>query len=250
MRVVIPSHRRASTLRDRTLRYLLSTDYSGALDVLITDPGEEAAYRDVVGARGDVIVIPEATSATKKFNAIHRRYPVGEEIFVIEDDVDRIVVADSPHTNRRRTLTELTALIAGGFSLLGGTGLFGIAPHGNSFYFSGRVKRGLYLVVAHAYGFVSNHDDRLAVTLPTKTDYERTLRYFVNGYPVVRIDAAGPVAHASYTGAGGIQADADRSERSRMEDEAVEALCREFPGLARRKEKRTSPFAEMELVNP
>jgi hypothetical protein len=126
-------------------------------------------------------------------------------------------------------------------------GLWGIVPHNNAFYFSGGVTSTLKLIVAHAFGFIATGDEWLAVTQPSKTDYERTCRYWVRYGKVVRLDNYGPKTK-SYTQAGGMQANHSKEARALIEATSVEYLTKRFPHLLQRKDKKTSPFAEMRFL--
>jgi hypothetical protein len=120
----------------------------------------------------------------------------------------------------------------------------GLLPHSNAFYFSGKVTRSLKLVVAHCFGFVGSRCDDLRVTCPSKTDYERTCRYFVRYGFVVRHDMVG-VKTKSYVAAGGMQAVHSHSERAALERASVDYITRRWPHLVAEKKKASSPFAEM-----
>ena len=91
----------------------------------------------------------------------------------------------------RKPYMDLKGLIENGFKELNGAGIFGIAPHNNPFYMTGKVTKTLKLVVAHAFGFVKEEDDWLLVSQIGKSDYERTCRYFLKYGNVLRLDFAG-----------------------------------------------------------
>jgi len=245
--VAIPSHRRATSLRERTLAYLCTTDVTiDRVRVFVSDEEDEAAYRvscaDLI-ERGMLLHRTDTKGATAKFNAIHNYYPIGERVFVIEDDI-ALIAGTEPGKNKKEPLTKLNDAVLRGFDEIPLGGIWGIAPHDNAFYFSGKVKHTLLLVVAHAFGFISTRDPSLEVRCGSKTDYERTCLYFVRYGEVVRLDWIG-VRTSSYTAPGGMQASLSREQRAAVELLAVAQLAERFPLLIEPNVGKDSMFAEM-----
>lgn len=238
--LAVLSHRRAEIFERETLAYLMGTDWPpGEVDLFLSDKEDESAYWDVPCRK----IITHCRTVREKFNFIHNHYPVGERVFVMEDDV-RLVRGLARGRNDKLLLNSLVEFVQHGFAETPHGGLWGIAPHDNAFYFSHRITRTLKLIVAHAFGFVSTHDNELEVHCETKTDYERTCRYFIRYGEVVRLDWVG-VKTRSYTQPGGMQATHSRGERAQMEQEACEWLVRKFPALLRHNPRKNSVFAEL-----
>lgn len=239
--VYIPSHRRRETLAEKTLPMLLWGGVAPERIVVVVN--DEKDFADYAGlAPGIRLVISGAENATGAFNAIHDLVEPGERAVVVEDDIELVCrdVNDKPAplTGVHRFFEEASE------HLPPKGGIWGIAPHANAFYFSGRVTTSLKLVVAHCFGFVGTRDPQLAVSCPSKTDYERTCRYFVRYGSVVRVDYVG-VKTKSYTAPGGMQACHTHEERRALERQSVDYITKRWPHLIDEKKKLSSPFAEM-----
>lgn len=247
--LAIPTHRRAALLRSKTLKFLADQKALDGLQVVLflSDEKDEEDYRSLVDGFGIEACVATG-SLTDKFNAIHTRWPNGVQVAVMEDDIE-VVHAHKPagsKTVKVLPCTNILAEIARGFEALPSEGgIWGVAPHANGFYFTGKLTTTLKLVVAHFYGFVSSpfHDD-LLVRSPSKTDYERTCRYFVRYARTTRLDWLG-VKTASYTQAGGMQADHSREERLALEEKSVAYITETWPHLIERNTKKESIFPEM-----
>lgn len=242
--VAIPSFRRSALLMQETMQTLKNIEKE-RITVFVSDLEDHAAYRKVLPEEVR-IVITNARNATEKFNAIHYAYTQGTKVFVIEDDIQ--LVYGSGKVNDGRPLEDVHSMIVRGFEAIGDEGIWGIVPHSNAFYFSGGVTTTLKLIVAHAFGFISTGDKWLECTQPSKTDYERTCRYFVRYGKVTRLDNYGAKTK-SYTAKGGMQANHTKDQRAALEEQAVAALVERFPLLLQRKHKKTSPFAEMRFLS-
>jgi len=245
--VAIPSHRRAELLVERTLAYLETTDVPICMvTVFVSDAEDLNAYTEACKRyveKGLSIQCTGTKGATAKFNAIHGAYLPGERVFVIEDDID-LIEGLEPKANKKRPLTALDAVITRGFSEIPLGGIWGVAPHDNAFYFSGKAKHGLFLVVAHAFGFVATKEPVLEVECGSKTDYERTCKYFVRYGEVVRLDWVG-VRTKSYTTPGGMQAGLSRTDRAAVELLACAQLAERYPLLLEVNKSKESMFTEL-----
>ncbi len=248
--IAIPSHRRADRLKE-TLDWLYSTAAPEAAEevrIFLSDKQDKVDYRKMRRDSGHLIdlEVTEAPNVTEKFNAIHMHYTKGTRVFVLEDDVS-VCVADEKNRARPAKDEELLDVIMTGFTTVGRAGLWGIVPHSNPFYFGGKVTTSLKLVVAHAFGFVSTQDPRLKATQIGKSDYERTILYFIRYGKVIRVDTAGCLTK-SYTATGGIQSDLSREERAEAELASCDYLVRRYGHLIRHNTKKKSLFAELKLI--
>ncbi len=255
--IAIPSHRRADRIKD-TLDWLYSTTAPEAAEevrIFLSDKRDKEDYwkmlkewrrPDLMPPNRPKLEVTEAHNVTEKFNAIHMFYPKRTRVFVLEDDVN-VCVPDEKNRARPAKDEELLDVIMTGWTTVGRAGLWGIVPHSNPFYFGGKVTTSLKLVVAHAFGFVSTQDPRLKVTQIGKSDYERTILYFIRYGKVIRVDTAGCLTK-SYTAAGGIQSDLTREERAEAELASCDYLVRRYGHLIRHNTKKKSLFAELKLI--
>lgn len=232
--LAIVSHRRADILKAQTLAYLQGTDVDlSRVSVLVSDDQDMLDYKDLPVE----VIKTDMTCIRDKFNWLHFHYEPKTRVFVMEDDIT-IIGKD------KKPVQSLDRLIQEGFHAVGMRGIFGLAPHSNTFYMSGKVTRTLKLVVAHAFGFVSTHDPALEVSSMSKTDYERTCRYFSSYGEVVRLDSYG-VKTNSYTQKGGMQSQYSREERERLERESCEYIVRTWPHLIEHNLTKKSLFPEL-----
>lgn len=242
--LAIPSHRRAAVLEAQTLAFLRGQNLRPEqIHVFLSDKSDAKAYAGLLD-RGERAIVTGCKNLRDKFNFIHNYFPIGSRVVVMEDDVAPLEKGDG--VNQKRPVEDLPALVARGFEAVADGGIWGVAPHANVFYMSGKVTRTLKLVVAHLFGFVSTHHKDLEVVALAKTDYERTLRYYLRYGETVRLDWVG-VKTKSYTAAGGLQSDFSREARAAVEEESVDYLVRTFAGMVARNEKKKSLFPELSL---
>ena len=235
-KIAIVSHRRPHILAAQTYKMLRESNASVTdIDLFLSDTQDAAEYAILPLNQ----IITKAGNVRDKFNFVHNHYPVGTRVMVLEDDITVIDKAGA-------VVTDINAMAQLGFSSIGAQGLWGIAPHANTFYFSGKVTHSLKLVVAHCFGYVSTKEEALAITQPTKTDYERTLLYFQRYGCVTRLDMYG-VKTKSYTQAGGIQSDYTRDQRHALEQAACNYLVDRFRGLVSHNTTKKSLHAELRL---
>lgn len=255
--IAIPSHRRADRLKE-TLDWLYSTaapEAAQEVRIFLSDERDLHDYKKTLrewcppDSNGPVahpkLKVTGVHNVIEKFNAIHMYYRKGTRVFVLEDDVT-VVVPNERQRPRPMEGEELLDVIMSGFTHVGRAGLWGIVPHSNPYYFGGKITTSLKLVVAHAFGFVSTKDPRLKVTQMGKSDYERTILYFIRYGKVVRVDTAGCLTK-SYTAKGGIQSNLTRDERAEAELESCDYLVRRYGHLIRHNTKKKSLFAELKF---
>jgi hypothetical protein len=247
--VAIPTHRRASTILTHSLRQLRASSFPLAdVHLFLSDAEDERMYRTSGASSGHTVhVCDGARSATEKFNAIHDAFSAGTRVLVMEDDV--VAIAGVAGQNVKHEVPDLYELAKLGFGLSRG-GLWGVTPHDNAFMFQKTVSYGLNLVVAHLFGFTASGDTSLRVTQRSKTDYERTLLYWLRDGFVCRVPGYGVRAASSYTLEGGMQAEMNKAARATAEAEAVGYLTSRFAHLCAAKEKASSPFAELRFKRP
>lgn len=236
-KIAIVSHRRPHILASQTYKMLKeSTVNLEDVTLFLSDERDAAEYAIIPLAQH----VTKAANLRDKFNYVHFHYPAGTRVLVLEDDVALIDKSGA-------AVTDIGAMAELGFTSVGEHGLWGIAPHANTFYFSGKVTHTLKLVVAHCFGFIATQEPALAITQPTKTDYERTLLYFQRYGAVTRLDMYG-VKTKSYTQAGGMQSDHTRAERHELEQAACDYLVKQYNGLVSHNTSKKSLHAELRLA--
>lgn len=168
-KIAIPSYRRSELIKERTLSYLARCGVDmGNVYVFTSNELEARLYDASLGGVGCQIVCPREPieNVTQKFNYIHRYFPEDTNVFVIEDDIKTLVRITKKTKGCKPETCESLAFVETGFTYCrkARTKLFGIIPHDNGFYMKFDVSTNLKLIVAHAYGFISDYDQKLLVT--------------------------------------------------------------------------------------
>lgn len=236
-KIAVVSHRRPHILARLTYKMLKeSTVAMEDVTLFLSDEQDAREYAIVPLPQ----VITASANVRDKFNFVHGFYPKGTRVLVLEDDITLIDKSNA-------ALRDINAMAEIGFSSIGEYGIWGIAPHANTFYFSGKVTHTLKLVVAHCFGYVATNDPALAVTQLSKTDYERTLLYFQRYGCVTRLDMYG-VKTKSYTQEGGMQSDYTLEARHIVEQTACDYLVKRFDGLVAANKTKQSLHPELRLA--
>lgn len=239
--VAIPSHRRADLLP--LLMKQFSERMREATTIFVSDRQDEIDYAHL----GAKVVTTETASLRDKLNYIHTYYPIGTKVFQVEDDVT-FVEAAPDNKSKARQLENLEAKIETAFSNQP-KGLWGFGSTANPFYMIENDRRGLYFVPGFAFGFTSTHDKSLELTQHFKTDYERTIKYFLKYGPILRVGNTG-IATKSYETAGGLQQGSSTEARRQKEEECVQYLLDRYGYVLRRNPRRKSPMPEIAFRSP
>lgn len=238
--IAVPTHRRAPAIPK--LLEQIPEQMKGEITLFLSDEQDEQEYAHLRLKTK----VTGADNLRDKLNYIHNYYPVGTKVLQLEDDIQLLEkISGQPKT---RPITNLQAICQQAF-IKQPTGLWAFGPTANHFFMAEQDKRGLYFAAGYAYGFTSNHDKTLEVTLAYKNDYERTIKYFIKYGSILRIGSTG-VATKNYTNPGGLQANATAEKRRQIESECVDALLAEYPYLLRENLNRTSPMRELAFRSP
>jgi hypothetical protein len=179
----------------------------------------------------------------EKFNYIHAYYPKGERVVFIEDDIEQLAIKTGP--NELKKFTDLRLMSDKMFSLCDNakTKLWGISPYANAFYMKDQYYTGFKFIVANLFGFISTADPWLEISQTCKSDYERTLLYFIKFGAVVRMDGVCAITK-NYKNSGGLQ---NIEDRARHEAEACHNLVRRFGHLLSINKEKSDKSMYMEL---
>ena len=243
IKYAIPSHRRADTIGEKTIKMLLDNGVDpDDIQVFISPDDDYEKVRSFC----EVQVTP-AKNVVEKFNYIHNYYPEHTPVVFVEDDIE-LLKAKGDGKNELLPFNDLPKLAEQMFELAyeERTKLWGISSNANPFYMKKSYSVGFKFVVANLFGFYSTRDPFLAISQQMKSDYERTLLYFVKYGSVCRHDGICAITK-NYRNPGGLQE--IKSSRARLEDEACRNLVRRFPHLIEINEKKskTSMYRELKL---
>jgi len=241
--VAIPSYHRAETLARKTLSYLARARVDpGRITIFVADEPQSATYKDTLfaGTYGRVVVAVPGIRAVRNF--IHHYYPPGTPVLGIDDDINSVVRAvDRKHMVE---VAPLDPLVADGFHYCqkAGARLWGINPVANPYFMRPQVSTDLRYIVACCYGWISNQDSALDVTLDDKEDYERSIKYFAADGAVVRLNHVAPKTRY-YVEPGGMQIERT-PQRIRW---SAQELVRRYPQYCAMNTAKKSAYAEVRL---
>lgn len=245
--IAIPSYKRATTLRDKTLKLLQEYRIPpNKIHVFVANKEEERTYRETLedGSYGHLHVAVPGMAAVR--NYITRFFPVGKAIFNMDDDI-RGFIEYSPTANRNeRRLRSLSDAITRGFQDARKTGfrLFGFYPVANG-YFMKDGKEGpttdLRYIIGAVWGIL-NPGPVLTVTIDDKEDYLRSVMMYLLDGGVLRYTNISPQS-AYYKEPGGMQ-----EERTMRRIEwSAKKMVELFPDLVKINLTKKSGIPEVRL---
>jgi hypothetical protein len=243
--IAIPSYRRATTLRDKTLAVLKSYDIPRSrIHVFVADKDEAATYRATLdpATYGHLHVAEPGMAAVRNF--ITRFFPVGKPIFNIDDDI-RGFLEWSPSSRRHeRPLRDLAAAITAGFAAARRTGyrLFGFYAVPNGFFMKGGPpSTDLKYIIGSVWGIL-NPGPVLTVTIDDKEDYLRSVMMYILDGGVLRFNNIAPQS-AYYKEPGGMQ----ETRTLKRIDASARHLVAAFPDLVTLNLTKKSGIPEVRL---
>ena len=244
--VAIPSHRRAETLESCALAFLDRVGFPRSrVFVFVSDGTDRAAYQHITGI--NLVYDRDIGSLREKFNFIRRYFEIDQRIFLMEDDVVSIV--EKTGENKSVEVTRFQAFLDEGFSLMESARarIWGVSPHSNAFYMTNDNSLNLKFIVAHAFGMLADREERRDITLDGKSDYERTILYYLADGKTPRLNRFGVKAIDSYKGKGGLQAEFGSAERREREEKSVRYLITRYSLLCYENKTKKSIMPEIKL---
>jgi len=234
MKIAIPTHRRADVINGLTLQLIKDFDKKDVY-IFISDTQDMEAYKKVCD--GYNLILCNTDNATDKFNYIQSYFDGSDYIFVIEDDIKKI---QSLVTQDVRKLFQFIESYCQSKKIKA----FGVYPSSNKFFMSKTIEIGQTYLVANLFGFKANKDKRLLCELRTKTDYERSIKYYKYIGDIARFNFISCVTN-NYTNQGGMQ---EIKNRAVLEREASLMLCKLYPDVYSINTKRKSQYTEIKMV--
>jgi len=241
--IVIPSYKRATSLKDKTLRVLSNQGIpKERINIFVASEEEKTEYALI---NPDYKIIVGVLGLVQQRNFIQNYFPLGSFLLSMDDDVESISIL---HEGALRPLSGLETIINLGFSecVKNKARLWSIYPVHNAFFMKHTITQDFKFCIGSFFGFVNPGS---AILNPSpfgcKEDYIRTIQFWIEDRAIVRINY---VAHKTNYGGGvgGLQA-STREQRLKNERAAVEYLLEEYPDLVRLNPKRKSVFPEILL---
>ena len=240
-KVVIPSYKRAKSIKEKTLRLLnLHNIHKDKIHIFVASPEQKAEYE--IENPGYNIILG-VLGLVEQRNFIQNYFPVGTLLLSLDDDVESM---SALHDDKLRPLSDLDGLINLGFSecVKNGARLWSIYPVHNAFFMNHKITTDLKFCIGSFFGII-NPGTEILNSAPgsAKEDYYRTIAYWKVDKKIIRINY---VAHkTNFTGNIGGMGTVDA--RLKNERIAVAELVEKYPELVRINKKRKSPFPEILL---
>ena len=243
--IAIPSYKRATTLRDKTLAVLRSYNIPTAkIHIFVASKAEQETYKATLDSStyGHLHIAEPGMAAVR--NYITRFFPIGKHIFNMDDDIRGFLEHSATAKRQERPLTCLSSAIDAGFAEVQRTGyrLFGFYPVANGYFMRpGPPTSDLRYIIGSVWGIV-NPGPVLTVTIDDKEDYLRSVMMYMLDGGILRFNGISPVS-AYYKEPGGMQ-----EERSMNRITAsAKAMVTAFPDLVKINLTKKSGMPEVRL---
>lgn len=243
--VAIPSYKRAETLRDKTLTTLREHRIPRArIHVFVANKAEYDTYKATLdpSTYGHLHIAEPGMAAVR--NYITRFFPVGKQIFNMDDDIRGFIEWSEGARRNERPLRDLAGAITRGFREARRTGfrLFGFYPVANGYFMrDGAPTEDLRYIIGAVWGIV-NPGKILTVTIDDKEDYLRSVIMYLLDGGVLRFNNIAPQT-AYYKEPGGMQEERTMNRIDRSARVMVEA----FPDLVKINLTKKSGMPEVRL---
>lgn len=239
-KIIIPSFQRYETIIKKTLKCLSETNVDTKnIYIFVSSEEEKQEYSKsflfneftlniIVGLRG----IPQQR------NFIQNYFPEGENLFMIDDDISKIVTIDESG-KKAIPLKDLDGFLNMAFEKTEQLGLkmWGVQANPNPLNMDKRISVGLIYLVGNFIGLINVHNKSIYVdegeTIPSRAEYksgkeshERALKHYKTYGGVVKFKHVG-LESKYWKEPGGHQV----SRTVEGEKEASEILMKQFPGL-------------------
>ena len=241
MIIAIPSYKRAETLKNKTLNYLLNkcNIKSNTITVFVANKKEYEIYKKTIPNNIKIQIGKETLRGQRNFMDFY--YEKEDKVLFFDDDVEGLYIKSGKKT---KLYTDLISLYKIGFNecLKNKTALFGVCAVNNSFFMSSNISTNLKYVVGCFYGQIITRDKSLSVSLEDKEDFERTILYFDKYKKVVRLNMIAPKTNY-YNEDGGMQI--TRTEK-RITASAF-TLIKKYPNYCSLNTNKKSSHTEIKL---
>jgi len=227
--LVIPSHKRAKTLFNKTYSLLKRTNAIEPI-IWLNDDDDIEDYKKY---------IPEGVykfggnSIKEKRILIQDAFPLDTRIVMIDDDIKNIIVYDKENPKTKNDLIDFNDLVNLAFKEAENQNcsLWGVYPIDNPFFMKSAYRTNLCYIIAALFGVINKR-------IPTETNYaedlERSILYYNLEKKVLRLEFIG-LSTNYYKEPGGLQE--TRTESKNYNDKKI--LADKYPELCDLVEKHS-----------
>lgn len=257
-RIVIPSARRPDVIGRRTLAYL---DRCGIeadrVTIYVPDLVDLTEYRFALPARWRkrLEILPHDPTAMDLSlvgvrpqnigivrNGVLDRSEIGDHVVSMDDDLGGIRFKTGDQTTEE--ITDLADWITMAFKQMAhhGSAIWGVYPAPNAYFMKSRIRSDLVHIPAGFHGFEVRGEPWQRVTLDSKEEFERSIRYYLATGHSCRFDYVCMDTHG-YAGKGGLQLSRTRASG----DAGCRWLAAQFPDLCTLNTTKKSGWTELRL---
>jgi hypothetical protein len=183
-KIAIPSYNRPSQLVEKSIRCLFVSGINmDNVTIFVATDEEKARYEEVTSVR----IIVGCLGITKIRNYIMNYYPIGENIIMMDDDVE--VVVERQDENTLNNVSNLDTLFTECFNEMRERNLhiWGVYPTCNPFFMKDNHTVNLKFIIGTLFGF-TNRRMLLDETLAEKEDYDNTIKHYIKDGGVLRFN--------------------------------------------------------------
>lgn len=228
--IAIPTYKRSESISGMTLKILKELSVpKEVITLFVADKEEKQAYLDSVDKNlyGRIVIGKKGLREQRNF--IQDFYPENVNLLDMDDDIRGLYFLG---TGKVFPLLEnhWLKILETGFSSCEKTGarLWGIYPIKNHFFMDAKITKDLRHIVGPFSGMINTHNPNVKITLSSRTDYERTIKFY-NAYgAVIRLNYV-CVHTMYYTEKGGLQG----IRTAETHDANADALVKEYPHLVK-----------------
>lgn len=219
--LVIPSHKRAKTLFNKTYTLLKKTNAIEPI-IWLNDNDDIEEYKKYIP---NGIYKIGGTSIKEKRILIQEEYPLETKIVMIDDDIKNIIVYNKENPKQKRYLVDFNNLVDLAFKEAENQNcsLWGCYPIDNPFFMKSSYRTNLCYIIASLCGVINKR-------IPTETnyaeDFERSILHYNLDKKVLRLEFIG-LSTNYYKEPGGLQE--TRTEQKNYNDKKY--LADKYPTL-------------------
>lgn len=227
--IAIPSYKRAEVLRDNTLALLQKYHITpNRIFVFVANEEERKIYERTLikGTYGSLNVGLVGLRAIRNF--IQNFFDEGVKLVCFDDDVSAIKQRLNDYECRE--LVDLNSFIVEAFKLCekSKANLWGVYPMVNPMFMHNDITFDLQFIIGSFFGMINTHDPETMVTMDSKDDYERTIKFYIRDGKVIRFNGVG-VEHDFNKLKGGVQAIMTSEEREKKNIAEAMELVNKYP---------------------
>lgn len=240
-KIAIPSYNRETTIREKTINYLLECNIDmNNVYIFVANEEQMDKYNYLKELGLNIVLGVKGISRQRNF--IRDYFDNGDFIFSIDDDISYLSKLNG---DKLIKVNKLNDLVKNCFDICvkNKTKLWGVTAVNNSFYMKDNITTNLKFIVGCFYGFINDKSKNFYAPdiVSGKEDYYLTLETYIKYNKIIRLNGYSPVTKY-YTEPGGLQ---DQRDTKSSEEAALYLLGR-YPNYV--KIKGLSKNGHMEIL--